>query len=514
MKKTTLIAMLLFAMAGHSQNFEWVKTPPIVFNMNSDMIAYSTTTDVAGNVYFTGFKANPFPYEDIMGNQFFNKYAASGESLFSKEIVGNVNIGHITTDSQGNLYMALGYVNTITIDDFTTSTVNQGVNHLVVKFNSAGEMLWQQELLVNGFQVNGFMSIAFDASDNVYIAYDDYQSSYIRKMSPDGTTLMTIEQTNAARISSVSVDNEGNIYAAGSCVGPQSSFGGVASGTDFPYNTYAVKYSPTGVFLWIKFVEDITCPAPMIIAKTPDAVYFSSQLYDVSQFDDVDTEGPVGSFEDMFIAKLNASGEYQWVREVPGDGIMGIGHRSYLTLDSAGNIYFGGRTGGTINWGNGITTSSEDNVGDLLVLKYNPSGDILMAETAGGSGDDRIDCIAVGAEGNIYLSGMVRGNASFGSITTEAEDFQAYPFMAKMNQGALGNEDFIASGNVIVYPNPATEYISIEIDGDAHGSIYNIVGQKIKDIVINGAVIPVAELQSGIYILAIDGYRNIKFLKD
>jgi outer membrane protein assembly factor BamB len=513
MKKTTLIAMLLCTMAGHSQNFEWVKTPPIVFNMNNDMIAYSTTTDAAGNVYFTGFKANPFPYEDIMGTQFFNKYSASGELLFSKEIVGNVNIDHITADSQGNLYMALGYVNTITIGQFTASTVNQGVNHLVVKFNSVGDMLWQQELLVDGFQANGFMSIAFDDSDNVYIAYDDYQNSYIRKMAPDGTTLVTIEQTNAARISSVSVDNEGNIYAAGSCVGPQSQFAGVATETEFGYNTYAVKYSPTGVFQWVKFVEDITCPAPIIIAKTPDAVYFSSQIYEMSQFDGIDTEGPSGSFEDMFIAKLNAGGDYQWVREVPGEGIMGVGHRIFLDLDAEGNVYFGGRTGGNINWGNGITTSSEDNVGDLLVLKYSPSGEILMAETAGGSSDDRVDCINIGPEGDIYISGMVRGNASFGSINTEAEDFQAYPFMAKMNQGALGNEDFIASGNVTVYPNPATDYFSVDIEGDAHGSIYNIVGQRIKDVVLNGNPVPVSELQNGIYILSIEGYDNIRFIK-
>lgn len=514
MKKFTYLSLLLLTLAANAQNFEWVKTPPIDFSWNHDMIAYCTTTDPEGNVYFTGFKDSAVLNNDIMGNLYYNKYDASGNLIFSKEFTGSGTVYYMTSDSHGNVLMAIGYTTSITIGELTLSTVTEDTKHHLFKFNSSGILLWQQEITVPDWFVNGFMAITADAEDNIYIGYDDYEDSYIRKISPDGETAFTIEQQNASRISSVSVDSEGNIYAAGSCVGPGSTFGGVAATTEFTYDTYAVKYSPTGTFQWIKFVEDITCPAPLIVAHTPDEVYFSSQLYQGSTFDGLNVEGPAEFFEDMFIARLNAAGEYQWVREVPGQGFLGVGHRAFLDIDHNGNIYFGGRAGGNINWGNSINTSTPPMSGDLIVLKYDPSGNILFAKTAGGETEDRIDCISVSHNGNVYVSGMVSGSASFDNLQTTAEPFEAYPFLAKLNQETLGTRNNLQNTHAVLYPNPAIDNISIS--NIALGTpiiIYNTLGQVVKKAFTNGEPIKLTDLAKGTYLLKPDGHKALLFIK-
>lgn len=53
--KLPCLILLLSSFVSYSQTFEWLQTPPIVFNMNPDGISYPTTSDPSGNVYFTGF---------------------------------------------------------------------------------------------------------------------------------------------------------------------------------------------------------------------------------------------------------------------------------------------------------------------------------------------------------------------------------------------------------------------------------------------------------------------------
>lgn len=514
MNRTITLVILLLSIAMHSQNFEWVKTPVINFSWNHDMIGYCTTIDPSGNIYFTGFKDNAFAYEEIMGDQYYNKYSASGELLFSKQFTGKVNIEYITSDSQGNVLMAVAYLNTLSIDNLSLNNNAQDVQYHLFKFAPSGTLMWQQQITINDWFVNGFMSIALDGDDNIYIGYDDFQNSYIRKMTPAGEDLFTISQINAGRISSISIDNEGNIYAAGSCVGPNSLFGNEVAGTDFEYNTYIVKYSPTGVFGWLKFVEDITCPAPQVKAFSPEEVYFSSQLYNTCVFDDLAVEGPVNSSEDMFITKLNANGDYQWIREVPGSGSLTTGTRKSLELDHEGNIYFSGKVRGDINWGNNITTSSSPMSGDVIVLKYDTDGNILMAKTAGGAGDDRADCIAVSHSGDIYVSGMAMGSALFdGIVTTGSTNF--YPFLAKLSTGTLDSPGSLNMPDALIYPNPASDYIMIKnVENGTTGTIYNMLGQAVRKLKMSSDKFTVIDLAPGTYLIRFEGHQPIKLIKD
>jgi hypothetical protein len=73
--------------------------------MESQSIAYVTACDGGGNSYLAGYKDNAFAYSEIMGDVYFNKYDASGNTVFSKTISGRVSVSKLLVDSTGSVYL-------------------------------------------------------------------------------------------------------------------------------------------------------------------------------------------------------------------------------------------------------------------------------------------------------------------------------------------------------------------------------------------------------------------------
>ncbi len=512
MKNTLILIALLTTFSINSQSFEWVKTPPIVFNSSPSTIGYPTICDAFGNIYVSGFVNNAYNYSEIFGDLFYNKYDNLGQLLFSKTITGKAQVYDIQSDSSGNIYVAAAYIQSITIDNTTISSTSQGVNPLLLKFSASGILLWQIEISSFNTSINHFNSIAIDSADAVYICYDNYNYSYVKKLDANGTVLLTIEQQNVSLISSVSVDNEGYIYTAGACANSNAKYANVTVAAPFSYNTYVAKYSPTGVYQWVKYVQDITCSNPQVRAKSQNEVYFSSTLYGAYSFGSITAQGPNSGY-DFFIAKLNSTGNFQWVREIPITGSAFIGKRKFLNLDYLGNIYFAGSTSGTVNWGNNISTVASI-YQDGLILKYDPNGTIVMAKTAGGTDTDRFDGVTTNNLGDIFVSGIARGTSNFDAIQhLESDPFKFYPFLAKINISNLNYSEFDYEA-IIVYPNPTKDYFNIKnAKMYSKGEIYTILGSKIKEFEINASPISIQELSNGTYFIKLDGYKIFKLIK-
>lgn len=511
MKKIYLL-LLLNILTVTAQEFTWVQTPGITLDISSQGIAYCVAADNAGNSYFAGYKDTPFPYTETFGNLYYNKYGTGGELVFSKTFTGRGYVYNLKTDLEGNVIMLMGYVNTITIGDLALSTVNQGVQALLIKFDPSGNIVWHQHLSVPEADIQGFEAITIDADNNIYIGVDSYFNSYIRKLSPEGAILLEIPQLNVNRITSVSVDDNGNIYGAGSCANSNSSYAGVSMPTDLAYSIYAVKYSANGEFQWLKYLEDITCPNPIIKAATPNDIYFSSTLFGPYSFDNITTEGPISGFSDAFVAKLNGTGNFQWVREVPGLGGIDIGSRIFLETDAQANVYLAGKNYGTTNWQNGLQTSVTGSSGsDAFLIEYNPAGNIVMVKTAGGVSQDRFDSVAVNASGNVFVTGMVNGSANFGPFTTVPPVSGYYPFIAKI--GTTLDIDDHAIKNVSIYPNPANDKLYISgIETAEKVSVINVLGQSVFDVITAG-YIDTSNLSAGIYFLRLEGSKPLRFIK-
>lgn len=524
MKKMLLLALLL-PFSGIAQQFEWLKTPETIMSYNPDLVGYTTVADNDGNIFYTGFKDTPYIYSNIMGSQYLNKYTADGTLLFSKTIGGHAYSHNMVADSNGNVYVALSYVGSISFDDVNLTTDAENELFLLAKFSPTGNLLWYQELVPEDMgddwynEIFEFKAMALDAQDNLYIGYADFFKSYVKKIAPNGTVLQTIEQDNVRRVTAVAVDSGNNIYAAGSCLEIGSDFNGTAVATDFVYSLYLAKYNAAGENQWVKVVQDITCSEPRVVAKTPDAVYFSGYLNGPFAFDNLLPQEGIAAFEHFFLTKLNANGAFQWLRETPANSSFSLGNRNYLALDTDGDIFISGRTSGTTNWGNGIVTSILSYNLRGAVIKYNPQGIVQMAKIIGGSDTEtsltKFDGIALDNSGDIIGAGMAFGPTSFDDIAyNPGQMTDYYPFITKIAQTTAGTDD-VSGKPVTLYPNPVTDAFSLSgITGELSGKVINKLGQTVLDFKASpNEKVDISALPTGNYFVQVKNINPIKISK-
>jgi len=135
-----------------------------------------------------------------------------------------------------------------------------------------------------------------------------------------------------------------------------------------------------------------------------------------------------------------------------------------IAIDSADNIYVAGYfKSATIVFGNTTLTNYGGN--DIFIVKYNTNGDVIWAKSAGSVSNDYLKCIKTDYMGNLLITGSFSGSSiSFDSITLTnngGEDIFLTKFDSTGNvvwaksAGGSGNErgNSIASdvsGNVYV----------------------------------------------------------------
>lgn len=252
--KKLLLLLLCVPFGASAQQFQWLQTSAIDFDLNFDLIGYNVATDDTGNVFVAGFDNTPVSFGiDILGNLSVKKYGPDGQLLLSRTLNGNIALYQMETDSAGNLYLSLAWMGGIVLDNVALLTTEQGLQPLLLKLDPNGAVVWYHTPQIAGSFVQQFRALAVDAADNVYLGYDDFTNSYIDKLSPDGSLQLHVEQMGVRSISSLAVDTAGNLYTAGSCADVNSAFAGVPAGTSLPYNLYLSKYTPEGNFQWARF---------------------------------------------------------------------------------------------------------------------------------------------------------------------------------------------------------------------------------------------------------------------
>ncbi len=167
-------------------------------------------------------------------------------------------------------------------------------------------------------------------------------------------------------------------------------------------------------------------------------------------------------FDDMFIAKYDSSGNFLWAQSAGGS----MDDKGFsVTTDAAGNVYLTGYFySPTITIGT-YTFTNAGNVGDIFIVKYDPSGNILWATKEGGPGVEIPYSINVDAAGNMVVVGRFSSlSITFGTYTlTQAGSMDVFVvkydaggnvLWAKGAGGGSNDEaysvDVDASGNILM----------------------------------------------------------------
>jgi len=295
--------------------------------------------------------------------------------------------------------------------------------------------LWAKK--AGGFSDELVSSVATDASGNVYVVghfYSSYLTFYTTTLTCAGFDDIFLAKYDvngnfiwAKRAGenqddlpySVATDASGNVYVAGSFASNTISFGTITlTNTSLNnFDMFLTKYDPNGNVIWAKSVGGIDFEEAYSVA-TDDLgnIYVTGSFQSFTINFDSDTLTNNGSF-DIFLTKFDTSGNVIWAKSA-GGSFFDVPYS--VATDESGSIYVAGYFGSsTIIFGSD-TLTNEGALGymDIFLTKYDSSGNVIWAKSAGGISHDLINSIATDSWGNVYVAGFFESpTINIGSTT-------------------------------------------------------------------------------------------------
>ena len=205
----------------------------------------------------------------------------------------------------------------------------------------------------------------------------------------------------------ISTDDSGNVYIAGQFEFT-AKFGNVTLVSAGQHDIFVAKYNSQGDLIWIRSAGGSDGDAGSAIALDPSGnVYVTGEFETTCKFSPTDSITSSGN-NDIFLAKYNNNGIFQWVKKFGGTG---DNRGRAIAVDASGNSYISGSFSSTVNFGGQNLTSSGGN--DIFLAKYNSSGTRQWSIRAGGTKDDRGRDITLDGFGNLYLTTSYTQSANF-----------------------------------------------------------------------------------------------------
>ena len=128
---------------------------------------------------------------------------------------------------------------------------------------------------------------------------------------------------------------------------------------------------------------------------------------------------------------------------------------SFIATDAFGNIYsVGNFYSDSITFGTTTLYNHSYDTADIYLVKYDPNGNVLWAQSAGGTDEDYAQAIQVDIFGDIYISGWTRNSSiTFGSVTlvnTSINDVNSFIVKYDSNGNVLWAKFINRSGGTII----------------------------------------------------------------
>ena len=217
----------------------------------------------------------------------------------------------------------------------------------------------------------------------------------------------------------VTTDKFGDIYITGGCSDSVVTFDAISLSN---VNVYLAKYDTAGNVLWVKGATGSAFPTS-VATDAEGNVYIAGAFQKPTlSFGSTILFNPdtVTSGEYIFLAKYDSSGDLIWAKSVGTfDNAINIAYSA--TTDAAGNIYIAGEMGsGTLTFGATTLTRIGSSAYNVFLAKYAPSGNVIWAKNAGGTGGSGAEgtSVHVDAFGHLFLGGSFETlNISFGTVT-------------------------------------------------------------------------------------------------
>ena len=330
----------------------------------------------------------------------------------------------ICTDINGNTYV-VGYFASSTVsfgDTVLTNTAGLGYSMFIIKYDAVGNILWTRTIGGGAQYSKGANAICTDAFGNLYITgyYGGltitfgnitltnmgYSNMFLVKYDTSGNVIWAKGGGGSLYAYGMAISNDvnGNVLVTGSFSSSSFTIDGITVSNPFygcGSEIFIAKLDESGNPLWIKEAGGFSADqANGITTDSKGNVYITGYVHSASPIDFDSIVLSNNGSKSIFIAKYNSYGNIVWVKTAGGSVDEGKG----ICTDVNDNIYITGYYGGlTASFGNTTLTNSGNM--DVFVVKYDSLGNVLWARGAGGTGYDEGLGICSGAESDIYITG-------------------------------------------------------------------------------------------------------------
>jgi hypothetical protein len=448
--------------------------------------------DHEGNILITGSYYETATFgEFVLESQgirrvFAVKYNAQHEVLWARtqtasdnEFSDSAGLG-IDVDPTGNVFVAGRYEGTIILGTHSLTSINGGIDAFLIKYSPDGDILWVRTGGGNG------ADLAFDVKTNseghIFIAGVFSQTAtfgtqtittptnndaFLVKYDPDGNVVWAKNSVgpnnNSAR--GIAVDSEGNILMTGefqNTIFFESQT--LTSGATYVTNAFTVKYNPDGNVLWLRGgISAGTSNSYSISSDDSRNVFVTGSFLDQITFGS-EMITATHPWVNSFLVKYNPDGQVSWVQTNISDGAISI---LGSEADSAGNLFITGNFSGTLSFG-GLsiqTPGGENSTYDMFVAKFNPAGDALWMNRAGGVNSETYGmAVATDSNNEVVVAGSFNQTAMFGSQSLTSNNFYSRDlFLVRYTPSGMVNNSVSStgvSGNIDLDNDPTNELIT------------------------------------------------------
>jgi len=447
------IFLSTISLIAQDVQFEWA----VGFGGTNSMYVRSATIDDAGNVYTTGnfqgtvdFNTGPGVFnltsnglEDI----FITKFDSLGNFLWAKRIGAQLSDDSysMSVDSVGNIYITGYFMSDVDFDPDPTGMYflnSNGYNDIfVTKLDSSGNFVWAKCFGGDGSDASN--SIVIDDMGDIYISgyFNDtvdfdpgpgiYNLStnlygndiFINKLDSLGNFIWArsiLGINNSAFFNnSLAIGDKNNLYLIGSFEGTvdfdPDSTGFFNLNSIGESDIYISKYDASGSFVWARSIggNDYDYGLSLSIDKDGNA-YTTGWFVGTVDFDPgtgVYNLTSNGDY-DIFISKLDPSGNFIWTKRIGGNG----GDASFcLSSDIFGNVFTTGFYTGNVDFDPGVGVYNLTSIGydDIFISKLDSFGNFVWAKSMGGNNSDQGVYIDLDTNQNIYTIGNFNATADF-----------------------------------------------------------------------------------------------------
>ena len=255
--------------------------------------------------------------------------------------------------------------------------------------------------------ISGYMTATSDFGCGPLTAPGTGDAALLMKRGPTGNCIWSKALGDTAHINGVVTDAAGNVYVTGFFFNTIDLGGGPLVAGS--EDVFVAKYNAAGVYQWGKQAGDAAFQEPGGIAiDGAGNIYMTGLFYSKIGFGGI-TLNTAGTM-DVYLVKLTSAGTQVWIKNF-GDASA---QRAYgIASDTAGNIAITGMYQGSINFGGATFTSTGLN--DTFVAKFNSAGTHLWSKGTGDSMDQAGYAVTVDEVGNTYATGYYFGSMNFGS---------------------------------------------------------------------------------------------------